>query len=58
MARPNQKDLAYLATLLEAGSIIPVIDRCYSLEETPAALRYVGTGHAAGKVIVRVTIDE
>lgn len=52
MARPNRDDLAFLADLLDAGKLTPVIDRCYPLAEVPAALRYVGAGHARGKVII------
>lgn len=54
MARPNQADLATLADLLETGKVAPVIDRCYPLSEAAEALRYLGEGHAAGKVIVMV----
>ena len=38
----------------EAGKIVPVIDRCYPLSEAPDALRYLGEGHAKGKVIITV----
>jgi NADPH:quinone reductase-like Zn-dependent oxidoreductase len=34
--------------------VTPVIDRRYPLAETAAALRYLETGHARGKVIVNV----
>lgn len=51
-AKPNQQDLAFVSELIEAGKIRPVIDRCYPLSETADALRYVGQGHAAGKVII------
>lgn len=53
-ARANQKDLMTLKELLEARIVVPVIDRCYSLEEMPEALRYLGTGHVRGKVVVSV----
>jgi NADPH:quinone reductase-like Zn-dependent oxidoreductase len=52
MAKPKQSDLAFLAGLLEAGSIKPVIDRCYPLRQLADALRYVGDGHARGKVVI------
>lgn len=54
IAKPNQKDLLYIKELLEAGKVIPVIDRCYPLSETPEAIRYLETGHARGKVIITV----
>lgn len=53
-ARPKQEDLAFMKGLLEAGKIIPVIDRRYPLRETAEALRYLGEGHARGKVVITV----
>jgi NADPH:quinone reductase-like Zn-dependent oxidoreductase len=53
-ARTNQKDMALLKELLEAGKVVPVIDRCYSLSEAAEALRYLGEGHARGKVVITV----
>ena len=51
-AQPDAKDLAYMAELLEAGKIRPVIDRCYPLSETAEALRYLGETHPSGKVVI------
>jgi 2-desacetyl-2-hydroxyethyl bacteriochlorophyllide A dehydrogenase len=53
-AAANQKDFAIIKELLEAGKVKPVIDRRYSLSEAAEALRYVGEGHARGKVIISV----
>ena len=53
-AKPNQKDLAFLKELLEAGKVVPVIDRCYPLREVPEALRYLEAGHARGKVVITI----
>jgi NADPH:quinone reductase-like Zn-dependent oxidoreductase len=53
-ARPSGDDLAALTELIEAGRLAPVIDRTYPLPETPAALRYLETGHARGKVVITV----
>jgi len=53
-ARANQEDLVTLTGLLEAGKIAPVIDRRYPLSETAEALRYLGAGHARGKVVITV----
>lgn len=53
-AKPNQKDLAVLSELLESGRVVPVIDWRYSLAEVPEALRYLGQGHARGKVVIAV----
>ena len=32
MVKPNQDDLVFVKELLEAGKVVPVIDRCYSLK--------------------------
>jgi hypothetical protein len=53
--RMDQKDLASLGELIEAGKIRPVIDRCYPFSQTAEALRYLGAGHARGKVVITVT---
>jgi NADPH:quinone reductase-like Zn-dependent oxidoreductase len=48
----NRDDLVAITELCEAGKIIPVIDRHYSLQEVPEALRYVGEGRHKGKVVI------
>jgi len=53
-AKPNQEDLAFMKSLLEAGKVVPVIDRHYPLSETAEALRYLGEGHARGKIVITV----
>ena len=40
--------------LLGAGKVVPVIDRCYPLSDTAEAMRYLGEGHARGKVVITV----
>ena len=53
-AKPNQRDLAFMKELLEAGKVAPVIDRRYPLSEVPEAMRYLEEGHAKGKVVITV----
>lgn len=53
-AKMNQTDLNLMTELLESGQIVPVIDRRYPLHEVPDALRYLGEGHARGKVVITV----
>ena len=50
--RPNQKDLVFMTELIEAGKVVPVIDRRYPLNEVAEAIRYYGEGHARGKVVI------
>jgi NADPH:quinone reductase-like Zn-dependent oxidoreductase len=52
VVHPNLKDMLYMAELYASGKLRPVIDRCYPLPEVPAALRYLGEGHAKGKIII------
>jgi NADPH:quinone reductase-like Zn-dependent oxidoreductase len=54
IAKMNQKDLVFLKDLVEAGSVVPVIDRRYPLSDVAEALRYLEAGHARGKVIITV----
>lgn len=53
-AKANQSDLLILKELLEAGKVVPVIDRRYPLAETAEAIRYLETGRARGKVVINV----
>jgi len=54
MVKPNKNDLIFVKELLEAGKIVPVIDRCYPLSDTAEAFHYIGEGHAKGKVVITV----
>ncbi|HET9005225.1 MAG TPA: NAD(P)-dependent alcohol dehydrogenase [Actinomycetes bacterium] len=47
-------DLAALGELLAAGSVTPVVERSYALRDAAEALRYLGQGHARGKLVVTV----
>jgi NADPH:quinone reductase-like Zn-dependent oxidoreductase len=53
-AKANKQDLLFISDLLEAGKVVPVIDRTYPLHETAAAIRYLETGRARGKVVITV----
>ena len=54
MAQPNKNDLAFMKELLEAGKVVPVIDRRYPLSEVAEAIQYLEEGHAQGKVVITV----
>jgi NADPH:quinone reductase-like Zn-dependent oxidoreductase len=45
-------ELDYLKELLEAGKLIPSIDKTYPLSEVPEALRYFGEGRHKGKIVI------
>ena len=50
--RQGVQHLAPLVELVQAGKVATVIDRRYRLSQVPEALRYLGEGHAKGKVVV------
>ena len=54
VAKRNKADLEILSGLIEVGKVTPVIDRTYPLNEVPAAIRYLETGHARGKIVITV----
>jgi NADPH:quinone reductase-like Zn-dependent oxidoreductase len=54
VAKMNGDDMRLFAELMAAGTVTPVIERDYELREVPAALAYLGEGHARGKLVVSV----
>ncbi|HYT12136.1 MAG TPA: NAD(P)-dependent alcohol dehydrogenase [Candidatus Nitrosopolaris sp.] len=54
ISKERRQDLEELRRLLEAGTIRPVVDRTFPLEEVPAAIRYLRDGHARGKVVITI----
>jgi NADPH:quinone reductase-like Zn-dependent oxidoreductase len=57
IAQFNKPDMDALAKLLETGKVTPVIDRCYELSQIADAFRYMGEGHARGKVVIEFKKD-
>jgi NADPH:quinone reductase-like Zn-dependent oxidoreductase len=53
-AKATTEDLHTLTALIEAGTLMPVVDRAYSLAEVPDAFWYLEQGHAKGKVVITV----
>ena len=54
VAKLDPTDLDALRELIEAGKVRPVVERVYELREVADALRYLGEGHAQGKIVLTV----
>jgi NADPH:quinone reductase-like Zn-dependent oxidoreductase len=54
ISKERKEDLEELRELLEAGKVIPVLDRTFALSEVPEAIRYLRDGRAQGKVVITV----
>jgi NADPH:quinone reductase-like Zn-dependent oxidoreductase len=50
--KPDKKDLTFIKELIEAGEVVPVIDRSFPLQKLSAALDYYAQGHSRGKVVI------
>lgn len=49
---PSGDDLAYLASLIDAGTLEVIIDRVFPFAEVKDAMAYLETGRAKGKVVL------
>ena len=50
MSKVNRSDLLHLRELMEAGKVLPMIDKVYNrLNKVPAAIGYLEGGRARGK---------
>ncbi len=54
VAKITKADLLVLRDLLESGKVKPVIDKRFELNDIADAFRYLGEGHAQGKIVVVV----
>src|SRR5215207_8718966 len=54
MAKTSKEDLLVIKELLEAGKVVPVIDKSYPLSETAEAIKYLIEEHGRGKVVITV----
>jgi NADPH:quinone reductase-like Zn-dependent oxidoreductase len=52
IAKITKDDLAVMQELLDSGKVKTVIDRTFELTQVDDALRYLGEGHARGKVVI------
>ena len=52
--RANGNELREIAQLFAAGALRPVVDRVFPFSSTNEAMAYVESGHAKGKVVVKL----
>jgi NADPH:quinone reductase-like Zn-dependent oxidoreductase len=54
LASLSNEDMNRLAELMRSGTVTPVVDRRYRLEDAAEAIRYLEQGRARGKVVITV----
>jgi NADPH:quinone reductase-like Zn-dependent oxidoreductase len=54
VAMENPARMNFIAELVAAGKLKPVIDRSFTLEQVPEAFKYVEQGHKKGNVVITV----
>ncbi len=51
---PDGRQLAEIGKLIEAGHIVPVLDKVFPFDQAKEALAYLEEGRAKGKVVVKI----
>jgi len=54
IAQFSRPDLAVLRDMVENGKIKPIVEKVYPLTQIKEAMRHLGTGHAKGKIVVKI----
>jgi len=54
MVRPNKEDLIRVGEMVADGTLRATIERTYTLDEVPEALRHLGEGRALGKLVIEM----
>ena len=51
---PTSAVLQRVSALIEAGTMRPMVDRTFAVEDVPAAIRYMEEGHTRAKVVISI----
>ncbi|HND50358.1 MAG TPA: NAD(P)-dependent alcohol dehydrogenase [Anaerolineales bacterium] len=54
IANFTREDLNLLREMVEAGKIKPVVEKVYPLGQAVDAMKYLATGHARGKIVLKI----
>ena len=57
LTKLNKEDLSFMGDLLALDKVNSVIGKRYSLSEVPEAIRYIEEGHAKGKVVIIMELN-
>jgi NADPH:quinone reductase-like Zn-dependent oxidoreductase len=57
IAKERASDYERLAVLLQAGEVVPSVDRVYPIAETAHAMRYLESGKVRGKIAITTGSD-
>jgi NADPH:quinone reductase-like Zn-dependent oxidoreductase len=58
ITKGNRDDLAYLASLVDAGKLRPIVDKVYPFAEVAAAQEHSKAGRARGKLVLELVPRE
>jgi len=53
-AKPNQQDLEFICNLVSEGKVNPLIEKVFSFDQTSEAMKYLASGHARGKIVIKI----
>lgn len=54
IAQFNRPDLDTLRDMIENGKVKPVVEKVYPLAQAGEAMKHLGTGHASGKIVLKI----
>lgn len=55
LSTPKREDLEVLATMVEEGTLRPIVGQTFALDEIQEAFALIAGGHSKGKVVLRIS---